>query len=351
MANLGVSASSAGTKVKQMLGRLVSAEKVAKTMFNTSMELSAIKFDPLTKSISDVGQAFNFSGLEKLAKQDAPKALEVLSQLTIQGKLGTEALQKMFTARHFMEIANVFLEMNGDVNTFSDNITKGISYSNDFYKSLFDINKQAVLLKQNLFNALSPVGEGGRKSLTGTFMAMNEALVSMNSILGGSPVLDWIASTSALTTVFTVLASSVIMVATAIGAVLFAKVAIIAGVISAITTGLGFLVYDAKKSTADLNTSLLETLRLNQDIETTSASITNKYEFLKRLNDDIGSNRDFNNNLVDALGTIGQILKRASGLSDILKGFGELKKIAIDMSNLDRLMKESSSIGADLKGQ
>ncbi|MGL6024944.1 MAG: phage tail tape measure protein, partial [Cetobacterium sp.] len=43
MANLGVSASSAGTKVKQMLGRLVSAEKVAKTMFNTSMELSAIK--------------------------------------------------------------------------------------------------------------------------------------------------------------------------------------------------------------------------------------------------------------------------------------------------------------------
>lgn len=172
MANLGLSASQTGTKIKQMFGRLVSAETVAKKMFNQEMILNNVQIG---------GELFNYDKLSQMAKTDLPKAVETMSKLYIQGKLSSQVLQKLFTARHFMELSDLLLAVNGNVDGFVDKITKGANYSEDVYKSMFNLNRQTELLQNNIKTAFQPISESGASSVTGFFMGLNELLTKMNT--------------------------------------------------------------------------------------------------------------------------------------------------------------------------
>ncbi|MGL5100514.1 MAG: phage tail tape measure protein, partial [Fusobacteriaceae bacterium] len=145
MANLGLSASTAGTKVKVLMTKLSATEASAKKLFNTAMQIGGIKFDINTGDLGKGNKDLDFETISNLTKTDLPKALQIMSELYNTGKLSTQVMQKMFTARHFMEISNLFIDMAGNVDGFVASIAKGISYSNDFYKSTLNINTQLKL--------------------------------------------------------------------------------------------------------------------------------------------------------------------------------------------------------------
>lgn len=175
MANLGLSASQSGTKIKQLFGRLVSAEKVAKSMFDTTMKLQNVQ-------VGD--KIFNYDMLSQMAQSDLPQAVEKMSELYKSGQLSSSVLQKMFTARHFMEISNLLIDINGDIDGFVNGIAKGVNYSNDFYKNMFNINKQMQQLKNNVFASLGEPLQNATESVTGLLMVLNEILPKSSKMLG-----------------------------------------------------------------------------------------------------------------------------------------------------------------------
>lgn len=169
MGNLGLSASQAGTKIKQLFGRVTSAEKVAKNMFNSQMKLNNVMFD---------GDILNYDRLSNLAKKDLPKAVELMSKLYKNGQLSSEVLQKMFTARHFMEISDLLIKINGDVDGFTKGIASGLKYTDDTVKAMFNVNEQLKLAKNNLKAVFKDALETNNKSMTGFLTILNEYLTN-----------------------------------------------------------------------------------------------------------------------------------------------------------------------------
>lgn len=171
--NLGLSASQAGTKVKQAFGRLTTAEKVARNMFDDAMKLNNVKIDG--------DKMFDFDALSKMAQEDLPKALEFLSKLTIEGKVSQQVLQKMFTARHFMDVSHLLTLINGDIETFVNGISKGVDYSADFQKKMYDVNEQVKLLKNNIEASFSTIGKTVTDGTTGVLLGVNSTLSELNN--------------------------------------------------------------------------------------------------------------------------------------------------------------------------
>lgn len=165
-ANLGLSASQAGTKTKVLYSKLVSMEKTAKSLYDQAIKLNDVRID---------GELFDSKNLAKLAKDNLPLAIQKISELYTQGKLSDQVLQKMFTGRHFLDIGEILVQINGNVNSFVDNIAKGVSYSADFYKKMFDINEQVTQLQVNFNNVItSSFGLG--ESIAGIAMVINDSL-------------------------------------------------------------------------------------------------------------------------------------------------------------------------------
>lgn len=171
LANLGLSASQSGTKVKNLFSRLSASEKVARNMFDSVMALNNVTID---------GKIFDYESLSQMAQKDLPKALETMSKLYIEGKLSSQVLQKMFTARHFQEISNILLEINGDVQQFVNTFAKGVDYANDFNKNMFNVNEQFKQLKNNIFAITSSGFKDIQNSMTGAMMIFNESMKSSN---------------------------------------------------------------------------------------------------------------------------------------------------------------------------
>ena len=165
-ANLGLSASQAGTKTKVFYSKLVAMEKTAKNLFDQAMRLNDIRIG---------GEVFDSTKLSELAKTDLKSAVQLISELYTQGKLSSQVLQKMFTGRHFLDIGEILVQINGDVNSFVDGIAKGVNYASDFYKKMFDSNEQIKQLSINIESMLQKETDIG-KSLTGLIMAINDSL-------------------------------------------------------------------------------------------------------------------------------------------------------------------------------
>ena len=167
LANLGLSASNAGTKIKVLFSKLSAGEKSARNLFDEAMRVNDIRVD---------GDLFNFDKLAEMTRTDLPKAVELISELYVQGKLSTQVMQKMFTGRHFMEASNLFLQINGNVKAFSESITKNNNYLTDYYKNMFNINNQFTLLLNNL--------KGINTIASGTFLdGLTGSLASLNSVI------------------------------------------------------------------------------------------------------------------------------------------------------------------------
>lgn len=162
----------AGTKMKNFFSRLLSAEKVATNLFNQQMALNNVQYE---------GKILDYNALSKLARTDLPKAVELVSKLYKTGKLNDATLQKMFTARHFLDIQSLLSAINGDVDSFVKGISKGVDYSNDLYKAMFNISEQSKQLGNNIKAFMQPILQEGENSLTGLAMMLNDSLKNMDN--------------------------------------------------------------------------------------------------------------------------------------------------------------------------
>lgn len=169
----------AGTKIKNLIGRLVTAEATAKNLFNEAMKLNNVmgKDDKL----------FTYDDLSALAKKDLPMAIQKLSELKKEGVLTDTVLSKLFTNRHGLDLANLLDQINGNVETFTNGLATGLNYIDDTAKNMFNINNQmkqfqnnSLALAQTQLQTINDVGTGG-------LMIVNEALKSLSDGMNSIP--------------------------------------------------------------------------------------------------------------------------------------------------------------------
>lgn len=271
------------------------------------------------------GQLFDFDALSKMTKEDLPKALEIMSKMYIEGKLSTQVMQKMFTARHFMEISNLLIDINGNTDEFVNRIAKGVDYSNDFYKKMFDINQQVKMLGNNFKNSTKGFGAIATKSITGSIMGLNSILQKtpegLSEVVGG------------LTSVTTTIAG----VTFAFGGLMkfivpiFASGGVIGLALGALTVGAGLIgkkYYEAQKHVADLNINLNQSVLINKRVEQQLKTNENIQKTMNKLYvDAVASQKNGVYNLEESTTLMSQFLAQNKEFSNLMEVVGKYKSI------------------------
>lgn len=312
MANLGISASSAGTKIKQMFGKITAGEKSARALFDTAMKLNNIMVD---------GKMFDFDALSNLTKTDLPKALEMLSQMYLKGQLNTQVMQKMFTARHFMEVSNLLIDINGNIDGFVNGIAKGVEYSDDFYKKMFDINEQWKLLKNNVTASFGESGQDLMKALTGIAMAMNNSFGEETSFNIGNTLKN-----------ISLLGASAVAVSGAVKglSLAFGLLTPVGVLLTALAGGglyLGKAFADAKVAVADLNINLSDSSKLTKKLDDGLIGLEIKYKNLSEHMEVIANNNIWLENIDEANTLMGILLSKSKDFVDLMNSLDEEKSL------------------------
>ena len=264
MGNLGLSASSAGTKIKQMFGKMVAGEKTARTLFDQAMK---------TQNIMENGKVLNFDYISELTKKDLPKALELLSKLYNTGKLNTQVMQKMFTARHFQEVSSLLSDINGDVEGFVNRMAKGVDQSDDFRKKMMDVAEQWKVLKNSVMSAFSVLGEFSIKALSG-IVGMSQEVLNTLEDLGKGTVTGFIGDIAQLSTGFLSLHTGIALSVKTLGTlkpILLNPLALKLTAIIALVATVGSLFQKVKERTLDFGLNSGKTFKgindLSQEIK------------------------------------------------------------------------------------
>lgn len=160
LANLGLSASSQGTKIKVFFSKLISLEQTAIRLFDQDMSRAGI---PLTAD-----------KLAEMAKKDLPQAIELLSKLHKEGIVSTRTLMKMFTGRHFTEISTILRAVDGDVDRFTQSLTKGVSYMSDYNKQMYNLTNQWKQFNNIVLAGMRPVTDLVGDGASGLLMILTE---------------------------------------------------------------------------------------------------------------------------------------------------------------------------------
>lgn len=329
MANLGLGASAAGTKVKNLFGKMVAGEKSARTLFDTAMKINNIQMTDLTGS-GKKGELFNYEALSNMTKKDLPKALNILSDMYVKGQLNTQTMQKMFTARHFMEISNLLIGINGSIDDFVNGIAKGISYSNDFYKKMFDINEQAKLLRNNMQNTFGGTGKGLSGALTGGMMILNDTLPNVNKGVG-----DFVGKLGTVATVSVGVLTSLKAITGVLN--LLKPIALTpwgAG-IATVASGLALVLermYLAKKETADVGININKNLLTVKQIEQSLKVESNIRNVINNTLEDYKKSQGESLLYIEEATTMtGLLLGKNQELKDLMESVSKIKPITDEM--------------------
>lgn len=346
MANLGLSASQAGTKIKNLFGKMVAGEKSARLLFDTAMKLNNVQ-------IND--KMFDFDALSDMTKKDLPLAVQQLSQLYKEGKLGTQVMQKMFTARHFMEISNLLIDIDGRVNDFIDSIAKGISYTNDFYKSMFDVNNQVKQFSNNAKASFGSMGQVIQESTAGFLMLANEVLPKINNSIGSS-----IGGLSSLTLVLASATTSGVLLGkafTVLKGMFMAGsggwIGLAIGGIVALGGAIGKLNYETEKAIADLNISFNNNILITERLRSELTKVENKY---KQINDTINAESKtgtLSYEIESSSTLMGLLLNKTKDFKDMLDSIAQTKKIDDSLKpqiDIDAYNKARENVEEQLKG-
>lgn len=354
MANLGLGASAAGTKVKNLFGKMVAGEKSARTLFDTAMKINNIQMTDLTGS-GKKGELFNYEALSNMTKKDLPKALNILSDMYVKGQLNTQTMQKMFTARHFMEISNLLIGINGSVDDFVNGIAKGISYSNDFYKKMFDINEQAKLLRNNMQNTFGGTGKGLSGALTGGMMILNDTLPNVNKGVG-----DFVGKLGTVATVSVGVLTSLKAITGVLN--LLKPIALTpwgAG-IATVASGLALVLermYLAKKETADVGININKNLLTVKQIEQSLKVESNIRNVINNTLEDYKKSQGESLLYIEEATTMtGLLLGKNQELKDLMESVSKIKPITdemipkIDTKELNNLKEEYRTLEETQRG-
>ena len=303
---------SSGTKIKVLLGKLTATEKSARGLFDTAMKLNNVTIG---------GKLFDFDALSEMTKTDLPKALEIMSQMYIKGQLNTQVMQKMFTARHFMEISNLLIDINGNIDTFVGGIAKGVNYSDDFYKKMFDINEQWKLLKNNITASFSESGQGLIKSLTGISMAMNSAFGGETSV-----------NVSNIVKNISMLVAGAVAMSVAVKGIslAFASLTPAGVIITSLVAGglyLGKSYADAKTAVADLNINLSDSGKLTEKYKNEVNGLRLKYDNVAETMERMSNENIWVTNIGEAGTLMDILLSKSKDFVDMMDALGEEKSL------------------------
>lgn len=307
---------------------MTAGEKSARALFDTAMKLNNIQlFDKMGEGKK--GQLFDYDALSKMTREDLPKALNVLSEMYMKGQLNTQTMQKMFTARHFMEISNLLIDINGNTDAFVERLAKGVDYSNDFYKKMFDINEQIKLAKNNMLASTGGAGQSLTKMLTGLLMSFNNGM--SKSVEETKDNYDSLGGTiSALGVVFgttTLAGSALIKVITPL-LVTTGGWGIAIGALAAGVAYLGKNIYDTDKKITDFNMNTSKNLLLDKQINNEMSNTINLREHLNRLVDEsIKSQREKNSLIDEEFTLMGMLLDKNKDLKTILEATDKVSTI------------------------
>lgn len=309
---------SAGTKIKNMFSKISAGEKSAKLLFDQAMRINNIKVDS--------NEIFNFDKLSELSKKDLPRAVELLSKWYTEGKLSTQVMQKMFTGRHFMEISNALIQINGDIDTFVNGITKGVSYSADFDKNMLNINNQWKQFLNNV-NAMGQTMFVG-DSITGILIGANSLLKTMNKL--NPQFREAIGSLTTLTSTFGLATLAVSSFKVALAPILKTGVITqlanpyvlaIAGVVSALTV-IGSAIKDTKTRIIDLNSNFDTTDGIIKNILKNSNSLNGSTQVLKNNLDNLSSVKPIS---LDPTNILDMLISKSKDLKEVLDGLSNIK--------------------------
>lgn len=329
-ANLGLSASQAGTKTKVLYSKLVAMEKTAKSLFEQATRINDVKIN---------GEFLDSEKLAQLAKTDLRGTVELLSKLYTEGKLSSQVLQKMFTGRHFMEIAEILTQINGNVDTFVDSVATGVNYSQDFYKNMFNINEQVKLLSNNM-QKMSQGYFGIGESITGLTMVANDVLPKLSKN-GNNTVKTFTAmSTSFVGVGFSVSVIMKYLVPLVKSLSLLNPITIGIGAVASVITLMGKSIYDTNKAFADTNINL-DNIKLSQsDIEN---NLKNINSYLTSIKNNIAQNLEMNIDTSQASDVLSILTKKIDTFKEAMiaiNGYKVVNTITVE----DNLKEYQSSL-------
>ncbi|MGL4426052.1 MAG: hypothetical protein ACRCZ1_04515, partial [Cetobacterium sp.] len=295
-------------------------------LFNTSMKLSGVTFDNL--GIADKGDGlFNYQALSDMAKKDLPTALNVLSQMYTKGQLNTQTMQKMFTARHFMEISNLLLDINGNTSEFINRIAKGVAYTDDFAKKMFDINEQMKLFSNNTKSSFGGLFKLFGDGATGALMAVND---SMNLTNRGIVQLG-VGFSSLMATFATASISAGLFMKTIVPLLKTAGVFAAGGYITAaisLIALMGSTYAEVRKQTVDLNLNLNKNLLLDKQIASEIKSRLDKEMLInKTVKETMTVQGSSLSTIEDSSTIVGQLLTKYQDLKNLLDATSQIKTI------------------------
>lgn len=337
-----------------MFGKMTAGEKSARMLFDTAMKINNIQMLDISGT-GKKGELFNYEALSNMTKKDLPQALNVLSKMYIKGQLSTQTMQKMFTARHFMEISDLLISINGNIDDFVNGIAKGVSYSNDFYKKMFDVNEQMKLLKNNAQATFGGTGGGLSKALTGGMMILNDTLPNINKGMGsliGNIGMVATVSVGALTSLKAIGSITALLKPLALNPI----TASIAGVTAGLTMVLKYI-YEAKKETADIGININKNLLTVKQIEQSLKTESNIREVITRTVKDYTASQGASLlNIEEATTMTGLLLGKNQELKDLMESMSKIKPITeemipkIDTTELDNLKSDFRVIEETQRG-
>lgn len=292
------------------------------------MAISNVRFDAMTNSIGDVGGVFNYEQLSNITQKDMPKALEMMSKLYIEGKMTTQVMQKMFTARHFMEASELLLQINGNMDAFTSSIVKGVSYTQDFYKQMFSLNNQVELLKNNLNNIqMKGAGQLGT-SITGLLMETNKNLANLGK--SGKEIAGLTTDVLNLGVSFTLGASAVAMFVkyvAPLGALMITPLGLAVGALTGALYLLGNSFYKAQKNIADFNTAIGSNLLAEKQLaKQVDLNITTRQKLIDLNIEWAKGQREVSSTALEASNMLATMVSKNTELANVLEKMSKYTK-------------------------
>ncbi|MGL5962552.1 MAG: phage tail tape measure protein [Cetobacterium sp.] len=280
-ANMGIEAGSAGQKTKVLLNSLMAFKPVGMRMLNEELEKSNIMLNGVKATAKDI---------QGLAQDDLESAINLLSNLTSNGTISYETIQKLFGLRHAPELAVVLKAINGDIGSIISTTAKGLDVYKDFNKKLFDTTDRLKMFSNQLDSSFGSVG-GVISNATLSLLDFNDATKGVFGYLltMGASV---IALVSSITILKSGLTSILGLVTKTVGLKAGFKALFLgpAGIIAGIVAGLAVMLNQiqvAKKELSGAKESLLtldmEIGNMELALKISEAMVSNSREFLDNV--------------------------------------------------------------------
>jgi hypothetical protein len=189
------SAEQSGTTIREFFTKLVKADKSAEEMLDANLKRVNARIDENGKLMDkkqEGGMSITASTIQKLALEDVGKAVDLMSNLSINGMLDMETMIKVFNGRYGLVVNNMLKTIGGSHEEYNRLMKETTDLTADASIQMENINVKLDRFK----NALFAVGAGSdqvgllNKSFGRTLDNLTGLLNGMHKVLS-IPAVSW----------------------------------------------------------------------------------------------------------------------------------------------------------------